>query len=162
MRCVSMIGDRSFSCSAYNLSNPSLAVIDAGVQNCQTLAAGVFAGTEVLILDSTQNGIEQISEILSRRSGISSLHIISQCDRGSLQLGSAHLNATNLEVYGWQLQQWADSFNAEAQILFHGCNLGTSRQNFVQQLGLLTGLRVAVRRNITQPFSLFCSATRSY
>ena len=62
----------------------SLVFIDSGVEDYESLAAGVLPGQQVVILDSTKNGIEQItSEIekyASTNGAIDSVHI-SCCHR---------------------------------------------------------------------------------
>ena len=50
----------------------------------ETEAAG---GTEIVLLNSDQDGIEQISEILSRFSNLESLHLVSHGSDGEIRLG---------------------------------------------------------------------------
>lgn len=132
-------------------STTSLVFIDAAVPDYQSLVNGTLPGIEVILLDPAQDGVQQITHALEERSHLSSLHIISHGSDGSLQLGSIHLSTTNLDAYGWQLQQWSVSLNADAAILLYGCNVAASEQGkaFVRQISLLTGVQVAASSNQT-------------
>ncbi|MBD1885412.1 DUF4347 domain-containing protein, partial [Microcoleus vaginatus] len=70
----------------------SLVFIDSGVQDYESIAAGVLPGQQVVILDRTKNGLEQISseieQYASTNGAIDSVHIISHGSSGSLQLGN--------------------------------------------------------------------------
>ncbi|WP_293241421.1 MULTISPECIES: DUF4347 domain-containing protein [unclassified Microcoleus] len=86
-----------------------LLFIDGNVDNYQSLASGARPGTEVFILDSARDGVEQISEVLASRSDIKSVHIVSHGGSGNLQLGATRLNSETLNTYSEQLQQWGNS-----------------------------------------------------
>src|SRR6476620_3462775 len=62
----------------------SIVFIDSRVSDYQTLVSGVQAGTEVHILDSSQDAIAQITQTLMGRSNISSLHILSHGSAGGV------------------------------------------------------------------------------
>jgi hypothetical protein len=80
------------------------------VEDYESIAAGVLPGQQVVILDRTKNGIEQItSEIenyASTNGAIDSVHIISHGNSGSLQLGNTALGSDNIEQYKSQLEKW--------------------------------------------------------
>lgn len=121
-----------------------LVIIDAGITDYQILAAGVIKEAAVLILDNDRDGIEQITTALPTYGKLDSLHIVCHGSEGSLQLGSATLNSATLDRYGWDLQQWAESLNPNANILLYGCNVATGTGiNFVQALAQLTGATIA-------------------
>ena len=125
--------------------------IDATVADKESLVAGVKPGTEVIILDSTRDGVAQITEVLANRSDIASVHIVSHGAEGSLQLGASAVNSDNLQAYSNSLQQWASAFTADADILLYGCDVasGGSGEAFVQQLSQLTGADVAASDDLT-------------
>ena len=56
-----------------------LVCIDPRVENYQHLASGVKPGTEIIVLDPTLDGVEQITEILAKRSLIASFLLILHC-----------------------------------------------------------------------------------
>lgn len=101
----------------------AIVFIDSTVPDYESLAGAVEEGTDVIILDRTRDAIEQITEVLASRNGITAVHIVSHGSPGSLQLGSSTLNSANLHTYGSQLQQWRNSLTDDADILLYGCNV---------------------------------------
>ena len=73
-------------------SNPAerqeLVFIDTSVGDYQTLIEGIDTNAEIILLDSTKDGIEQIAEVLEGRSDIDAIHIVSHGNEGELQLGT--------------------------------------------------------------------------
>ena len=81
------------SISSFNLSNlndcngdttaivtTGIVFIDPKVDEYEMLMAGVKPGLEVVLLDGSHKGIAQITQTLKGRRGLSSLHIVAQCD----------------------------------------------------------------------------------
>ncbi|MEG4243035.1 DUF4347 domain-containing protein, partial [Microcoleus sp. Pol10_D6] len=132
----------------------SLVFIDSGVEDYESITAGVLPGQQVVILDSTKNGIEQITSEMekyaSTNGAVDSVHIISHGNSGSLQLGSATLNADNLSQYESQLQGWRNSLSEKADIVLYGCDVAAgSGSDFVDRLGELTGADIAASSDRT-------------
>ena len=94
-----------------------LVCIDPRVENYQHLASGVKPGTEIIVLDGALDGVEQITEILAKRSLISSLQIVAHGGEASVQLRSTVLKDENLLKYDRHLQQWRNAFSETADIL---------------------------------------------
>ncbi|MBD2041903.1 cadherin-like domain-containing protein [Microcoleus sp. FACHB-672] len=115
--------------------------VDAAVEDYQSLVAGIPAGAEVVILDASHNGTDQISEVLAQRAGISAVHIVSHGGPGSLNLGNSTLNLADLA----KTQQWANALTPDADILIYGCDVASGAQGeaFVEKLSELTGADVA-------------------
>ncbi|MBD1835364.1 DUF4347 domain-containing protein [Cyanobacteria bacterium FACHB-472] len=132
-------------------AHKEIVFIDATVADKESLAAGVKPGTEVIILDSTRDGVAQITEVLANRSDIASVHIVSHGAEGSLQLGASAVNSDNLQAYSNSLQQWASALTADADILLYGCDVasGETGEAFVQQLSQLTGADIAASNGLT-------------
>ncbi|MBW4539539.1 MAG: DUF4347 domain-containing protein [Myxacorys chilensis ATA2-1-KO14] len=129
----------------------SLLFIDTGVNDYQSLLAGVQPNTEVRVLDSNQDAIAQITQTLMGRSNISSLHIVSHAEAGSLQLGSDWVDLQDLDRDSTQIRSWASALTEDADILLYGCNVAAGKigQTFVQQLAKLTSADVAASTDIT-------------
>ncbi|MEG4918099.1 DUF4347 domain-containing protein [Microcoleus sp. B7-D4] len=132
----------------------SLVFIDSGVEDYESIIAGVLPGQQVVILDRTKNGIEQITSEMekyaSTNGAIDSVHIISHGNSGSLQLGSATLNADNLSQYESQLQGWRNALSEKADIVLYGCDVAAgSGSDFVVRLGELTGADIAASSDRT-------------
>jgi 5-keto 4-deoxyuronate isomerase len=77
----------------------AIAFIDSQVEDYQSLITGVKPGTEVVILDRNKDAIAQMTQVLSRRTNIDSIHIISHGSPGSLQIGKTRFSLDNLEAY---------------------------------------------------------------
>ncbi|MBX9256357.1 DUF4347 domain-containing protein [Desmonostoc muscorum CCALA 125] len=130
------------------------------LEDYHTLVNGVISDTEVFVIDSTQNGVDQITEILATRGGqnFSSIHIVCHSAPGNLQLGNTHLGLDTLEHYSQQLQQWQKIFVASsktlksvANLLIYGCNVaaGDAGAEFIEKLHQLTGANIAASRQRT-------------
>ncbi|MEG3985327.1 DUF4347 domain-containing protein, partial [Microcoleus sp. T3B2] len=153
-----LVGDRARDISC--LTKASLAVntqnkkhlvcIDPRVENYQHLASGVKPGTEIIVLDQTLDGVEQITEILAKRSLIASLQIVAHGNEASVQLGSTVLKDENLPKYDRHLQQWGNSFTEKADILLLACRVGAGKSGiaFVRKLRELTGANIAASNNL--------------
>src|SRR4028119_1306482 len=97
--------------------------IDSNVEDYQSLISGVSPNAEVIILDETLDGIEQITEKLATKQNIEAIHIISHGLPGAVQLGANTLNSSNIESFGPQLKQWRKALIPGADILLYGCNV---------------------------------------
>ena len=127
-----------------------LVCIDPRVDNYQHLASGVKAGTEIIVLDGTLDGVKQITEILAKRSLITSLQIVADGGEASVQLGSTVLKDENLPKYDRHLQQWRNAFSETADILLLACRVGAGKSGiaFVRKLRELTGANIAAANNL--------------
>ncbi|MCC0179539.1 DUF4347 domain-containing protein [Waterburya agarophytonicola K14] len=134
------------------LSNQQIVFIDSQVTDLQILKNGVASGIEVIILDSHQDGIEQITEVLSQKP-YSKVHIVSHGSPGCLYLGNTQLSLDTLNTYKSQLKTW---FNPPAcstplnkggrgDLLLYGCNVaaGDAGEEFITKLHNITGAEIA-------------------
>ncbi|NJM62270.1 MAG: DUF4347 domain-containing protein, partial [Oscillatoriales cyanobacterium RU_3_3] len=134
--------------SLKDLPPRAIVFIDAGVEDYQSIAAGVLPGQQVILLDRDKNGIEQITSELekyaSTNGAIDSVHIISHGSEGSLQLGNTTLGSDNIEQYKSQLEKWQTSLAPQADVMVYGCDVASGAgANFVSKLAELTGADVA-------------------
>ena len=105
---------------------------------------------EVILLDSSSDGIEQISHVLAGRSDVAALHIVSHGNRGVIELGSVSLTSSNLSQYSEQLSSWASALGDEADILFYGCNLADGEgRELIDSIAALTEADVAASDDVT-------------
>ncbi|AFY48678.1 Ca2+-binding protein, RTX toxin [Nostoc sp. PCC 7524] len=151
MSTINLSGNPSVFTVAVDNQHQGMVFIDGAVENHSSLLAGVLPGFEVVILDPTQDGVEQITQVLSQRQGIGSVHIVSHGSCGSVQLGTANLSWDTLSFYASQLQSWQNALTDTAQILLYGCNVavGAVGQAFVQRLSELTSAVVAASDDLT-------------
>ncbi|MEH1871599.1 DUF4347 domain-containing protein [Nostoc sp.] len=143
----------------------SLVFIDMAVEDYSDLVNGVLDNAQVFVLDSTQDGVEQITEILAscvdaqrlvarHRPNLINIHIVCHGAPGYLQLGNTHLGLDTLDKYKKQLQLWQKIFSTSAKndnlcnLLIYGCNvaLGDAGTEFVEKLHQLTKANIAASR----------------
>ena len=132
-------------------STSNIVFVDANVTNAQSLIDSVGSDTEVVILDNSRNGIEQITEVLGDRNNLDSIQILSHGNSGSLQLGNSGLNNGNIASYESQLQQWGEALGEDGDILLYGCNVaeGEGGQAFIDRLSEITQADVAASDDLT-------------
>lgn len=137
-----------------------LVIIDSRVNDWQSLVSDVGTDTAVLILNSSSDGLTQISDYLTTLSAnagalnpasLQSIHIISHGSAGSLSLGSATLNSGNLGNYASQLAVIGNALKAKGDVLLYGCNVaqGEAGLAFINQFAALTGADVAASDDLT-------------
>ncbi|NJK39212.1 MAG: tandem-95 repeat protein [Oscillatoriales cyanobacterium RM2_1_1] len=149
---LSKISQKSMTDLKSQLAVQQILFIDAQLPNYQALVAGIFPGIEVILLDSQQNGIQQITRTLSNYSYISTIHIVSHGAPGCLFLGNTQLSLDTLSTYTDQLQGWfskillkQDSARSIPTLLLYGCNVavGDAGAELIERLHRLTGAEVA-------------------
>ncbi|RUT06030.1 hypothetical protein DSM106972_032360 [Dulcicalothrix desertica PCC 7102] len=128
--------------------------IDNNISDKQSLIAGVKPDIEVVILDSTLNGVEQITESL-QATRYNSVHIVSHGLPGCLYLGKSPMSLSTLDIYANQLQQWFEKQELN-ELLLYGCNVaaGDAGEEFIAKLHHLTGASVGASANRTGSKSL--------
>lgn len=134
------------------LQPPSnLVLIDSAVEDYQILINSVTPETAVVLIDSQQDGIAQITAALAKYSQLQSLHIVSHGNPGELYLGSTRLNWSTLDRHLAQIQSWADALKQGADLLLYGCQVAAGRIGaaFVDRLAHLLGVNLAASTNRT-------------
>ncbi|SMP76114.1 Cadherin domain-containing protein [Neorhodopirellula lusitana] len=125
-----------------------LVVVDSSISNLEAVLDDLSQNrpdAEVLVLDSGRDGVDQISELLDQRSGITSIHIVSHAEDGEIRLGQTKLGIDNLDAYAGQIANWQSAFTTDADILFYGCELGSDPGGieFLESIATLTDADVA-------------------
>jgi hypothetical protein len=131
--------------------------IDSSVDNIDELLAGMDPNIEVVMLDATQDGMEQIAETLQGRENIDAIHIISHGDSGELNLGNSTLTEASMQgEHADELAVINKALSSTADILIYGCNFaeGDSGQDATDLLSSLTGADVAASEDLTGHESL--------
>ena len=125
--------------------------IEDNVADYQSLARQLGNGREVVILDSTKDGVHQIAEALAGRTGIDALHIISHGSAGSANLGALTLDAANAGAHQADLNAIGRSMSGSGDILLYGCDTGAGPQGqaLVDELAIATGADVAASNDLT-------------
>ena len=94
--------------------------IDASVSGLQAFL-DKHQQAEVIILDPSRDGVEQIAAALAGRTGIEAIHILSHGDAGKLHLGDATLDQKGINgQYAGELAVIRSALTDNADILIYG------------------------------------------
>jgi len=106
---------------------------------------------EIVRIDGGEDGITRISQTLAQRSDVSAVHLLSHGSDGTLQLGSARLDAATLLARAGELAQWSTALSADADLMLYGCDVAASAtgQHLLENLAALTGADVAASNDLT-------------
>ncbi len=128
----------------------SVAFVDTRLAQVDQLIAGIEAD-QIVLIDAQKEGTEHITATLAQYDSLSSVHVFSHGNPGSLQLGNAALNTSNIAQYKDQLSQWGSALLGEADLMLYGCDLTSSEQgvSLVQQISDLTRSDVAASDDTT-------------
>ncbi len=127
------------------VNSSTLLVIDSGVADPQHFMDAATSNADILILNPQQDGIVQITDVLTQKRNLRSLQILAHGCPGELQLGNTRLNFKNLADYTPTLQQWKTALQRDADLLLYGCCVGAGEtgQQFIHQLAKSTQISVA-------------------
>ncbi len=130
-----------------------IAFVLDNVADWQTLAAGVRAGVQVVVLDSTGDGLAQMAHYLAQKTpgSVDAIHLLGHGSSGSLNLGALTLNTGNLQQHAAALAQISTALTADADWLLYGCNVakGDNGKTFINALANITQADVAASDNLT-------------
>ena len=137
--------------SADPSATATIIVVDAALQDIETLLSGVDPKAEILMLEAGSDGIHQITRYLEGRSDVSALHILSHGDIGSVTLGTTILSDANAEAYAAEFIVWDAALNSGADILLYGCNVGAGGEgaDFLDLIADMTGADIAASDDMT-------------
>ena len=132
-------------------STTEIAIIDAAVENSATLVADLPDNIPVYYLNSQQDGIEQITEILKEHQNLEAIHILGHGRAGEMNLGSGVLNNQTLTRATAKISSWSQALTMEADILLYGCNFaqGEVGQATLAKFARLTQADVAASNDYT-------------
>ena len=131
-----------------------IVIIDPQIKDYPQLIAQIAPGKIIIQLDPNQDGIKQITPLLSRAKHIQAIHIFSHGTTGYLQLGSAQLSPATLPNYQADLAHWFASTSVKfhrPDLLFYGCQVAGDPvgQQLIQKISELTGADVAASSDVT-------------
>ena len=106
---------------------------------------------EVIVLDNTADGIEQITAALDKYTNLSAVHILSHGADGAIDLGGSQLDADTVAANAEEISSWSNAFSETADFLIYGCELAATSQGqmLVNSLATLTGTDVAASDDLT-------------
>jgi Ca2+-binding RTX toxin-like protein len=129
----------------------SVLFITSDVADYQQLQNSIGSETEVYILDAGGNALAQMAQILSGRSGLDAVHLISHGSAGALSLGTTILSGVNIAENAALLATIGSSLAANGDLLLYGCDVaqGDAGLAFINQLSAATGADVAASADLT-------------
>ncbi|MBV1786435.1 DUF4347 domain-containing protein [Marinobacterium sp. D7] len=149
-----------FEVSAPTGSEPGnrreVAFVDSSVEGYQDLVDGLGDSVEVIQLDGSSSGLEQMVTALQGRSGIDAIHLFSHGDVGELKLGTLTLNTESLEANAELLASLGESLTESGDLMLYGCYVGAESegQGFIDSVAELTQADVAASEDLTGAESL--------
>ncbi|MEB0298224.1 DUF4347 domain-containing protein, partial [Pseudomonas sp. 10S4] len=129
----------------------SVVFVDSRVKDADSLLKGVAPGTQVVQLDGSKDGLQQIADYLGSHQGVSTVEIIAHGNAGDLWLGSTYLSADNVGARSAVLGQIGKDMNVGGDILIYACYTaeGDRGVSFVDSIANMTGRDVAASSNRT-------------
>ncbi|MDY6939977.1 MAG: DUF4347 domain-containing protein [Cyanobacteriota bacterium] len=111
----------------------------------------VTPDTEVIRIDPTENGVDQISQVLATHDELASVQIIGHGNEGCLFLGNTELSNQTLNQYEAQVRDWGSALTQNGDLLLFGCDVaaGDIGRTFVQKIAELTDADVAASADLT-------------
>ncbi|WP_166217909.1 Ig-like domain-containing protein [Pseudomonas atagonensis] len=143
--------DATPAASPVAVPGQSVVFVDSRVKDADSLLKGVAPGTQVVKLDASKDGLQQIADYLDQHQGVSSVQIIAHGNAGDLWLGDSYLSADNVAQRSAILAEIGKDMNAGGDILIYGCYTAEGQRglSFVDSLAQLTGRDVAASNNRT-------------
>lgn len=126
-------------------TSKEIVFITGDTPDWQTLAQGVRAGVEVVILDPSKDGLAAMAEALQGRNQLSAIHVVSHGAKGALSLGALMLTSDNLDANADNLIAIGRSLMEGGDLLLYGCDVaaGGADNQFLQDLAAATGADAA-------------------
>ncbi|MEJ6080475.1 DUF4347 domain-containing protein, partial [Vibrio sp. 1-Bac 57] len=150
-----LLADAAVTASQINEQPLELIIVDPRTPDYLQLMEGIStdSGSDYLVymLDAEEDGVQQITDLLTTHSDLDAVHLISHGNEGGIQLGSSWLSTDNLDQYSEQIGTWQGVFDDDADILIYGCDLAgnLSGEQLINSLAELTGADVAASDDTT-------------
>ncbi len=137
-------------------SRREVAFVDTSVEDHQSLVDGLGDNVEVMLIDGSENGLEQMVAALQGQSGIDAIHLFSHGDVGELKLGTLTLNGETLAANAELLSTLGASLSEAGDLMLYGCYVGADSegQSFIDSVAELTQADVAASEDLTGAESL--------
>jgi len=131
--------------------------VDESAEDFEQLVADLQAqrdagrSVDFFVLDSEQDGIDQIAATLERYSDLNAVHIVSHGTTGAVKLGATWLRIGSLDAYAGTIAGWGNALDTDGDLLIYGCDLAADSrgQMLVDSISALTGADVAASTDDT-------------
>ncbi|PJE53347.1 DUF4347 domain-containing protein, partial [Marinomonas sp. BSi20584] len=133
-----------------NNGKKEVVFIEDNVADYQSLIDGANAGVEVVLLDSTQDGLAQMAEWAKTHSDYDAIHVISHGAEGQVNLGGFSLDNITIKTRSADLAQLGAALNEDGDLLLYGCSVANGEgQDFITALAQATQADVAASDDLT-------------
>jgi hypothetical protein len=128
-----------------------LLVVDADLPDLNQILADLQGKGIIYVLKPHQDGVEQISAILTRYHKVTSIHLITHGSPGVLYIGSTKLDISSIFSYRPQLQTWSGHLIEGGAIFVYGCEVAVLNDGnpLIRKIKEYTGREVAASINRT-------------
>uniref|UniRef100_UPI000DE2FB18 Ig-like domain-containing protein n=1 Tax=Pectobacterium peruviense TaxID=2066479 RepID=UPI000DE2FB18 len=134
-------------------SRKEVAFVDTSVKDYETLIAGIKPGVEVVLIDGSRDGLQQMADWAATHTGYDAIHVFSHGSEGKVNLGTQVLTDSSLKSSDVQAQLAAlgAALTTEGDLLLYGCDIadGAKGDAFLANLALATGADVAASVDVT-------------
>ena len=130
--------------------------VDGQVNDLTQLLSGLSANAEVVILDPSKDGLQQMADYLKGREGLDAIHLLSHGSDGMVQIGNFSLASNNLAEHRAALESIGSTLKADGDLMLYGCRTGDGEkgQAFIDAVASITGADVAASVDDTGAASL--------
>ncbi|WP_447932205.1 Ig-like domain-containing protein [Sphingopyxis fribergensis] len=130
----------------------SIIFIDTAVANYAELTNEWVGKGEIILIDASRDGIDQMMAALAGRSGLESIHIVSHGTANRFMLGTTSIDIG--AVQGELAEAWGAigaKLTADGDILIYGCDVSVddAGQSFIDAIAAKSGADVAASSDLT-------------
>ncbi|MDU9393786.1 DUF4347 domain-containing protein [Pseudomonas sp. zfem002] len=125
--------------------------VDGQVGNVNQMLTGLSPNAEIVVLDPSKDGLQQMADYLKGRENLDAIHLLSHGADGTVQAGNVWLAQSNLAQHSAALESIGAALKADGDLMLYGCKVGDSNQGqaFIDALAQITGADVAASADDT-------------
>ncbi|EPN8460490.1 Ig-like domain-containing protein [Vibrio cidicii] len=105
-----------------------LIIIDAAVPDKYLFYKSLKNNVEIKEINSQQDGLTQLKDILSNYNGLDALHIVSHAEDGIVYLGNSQITTQRLQEEVNVFSSLDHALKEGGDVLFYGCNLAQTQK----------------------------------
>lgn len=126
------------------------------IPDWETLAGQLDASIEVVRIDASKDGLEQMALWADVHHGYDAIRLFSHGSNGTLNLGTLALQNSNIDQHAQTLQRLGAALAETGDVLLYGCNVAqdATGSHFLQRVSQAMGADVAASTNATGEKSL--------
>ncbi|MCK5874097.1 MAG: DUF4347 domain-containing protein [Alcanivoracaceae bacterium] len=132
-------------------TSSTVVVIDTSVDGYEQLLPGLVARADVFFIDSTQDGLSQLAQMLEGLENIDRLEIYSHGQEGQVLLGTSVISLQSVSEAPDSLGFLRDVMSESGDILIYGCNVAETDEGkaLINKISEITGADVAASVDLT-------------